>query len=390
MLTALLAPLPAVGQGDFPDVCAENPNNLVQNCQFNDQMNGWNTFVEAGGPGFSVEHQFPACDSPKCPALRISAGDWFIGGIYQQIPNAVPGATYWANVIWLVYHPAGAADGTVGRSIGIDPTGGTDPKSPNVVWSQKIWHKFDSCPYKICRELQVQTVAQNSTITLFVRIEDTWKNRRDEFSYVPAEFFGQPESFWVDDVGLAPVGEVPVAPTATPAPPTETPVPPTDTPMPPTEEPVTTPDLADTVVEPTPSPTPTATLSATPSPTPKRLPTITPTPSPTYAPSPTPRPLMRVPTPRPTSTPTPEPWLPIGSLGLVGGVLCIGGLGLLVIVVLGGVFIFWLYRMNTADLRKKPDRPPAPKAPQRRREPEPGEIPPADVYEEEQADDHLP
>jgi hypothetical protein len=282
-------------------------------------------------------------------------------------------------VIWLVYHPAGKVNGTVGRSIGIDPTGGTDPKSPNIVWSQKIWHKFDSCPYKICRELQVQTVAQNTTITLFVRIEDTWKNRRDEFSYVPAEFFGQAEAFWIDDVGLAPVGNVPVVPTATPVPPTETPVPPTDTPLPPTEEPVTTPDLADTVVEP--SATPTVTPSATPSPTPKRLPTITPTPSPTYAPSPTPRPLMRMPTPRPTSTPTPEPWLPIGSLEIVAGVLCLGGLGLLVILVVGGLFIFWLYRMNTAGLRKKPGRSGGPKAPQQGEEPERGETAPTETPE---------
>ncbi|MGQ9787197.1 MAG: hypothetical protein ACUVSJ_12150, partial [Anaerolineae bacterium] len=87
-------------QGDFPDICAEHASNLVRNCQFNEGMNHWNAFVEAGStPAFGVEHEFPACDSPKCPALRIQANDWFVGGIYQQIPNTVLGATYWANVV---------------------------------------------------------------------------------------------------------------------------------------------------------------------------------------------------------------------------------------------------------------------------------------------------
>ncbi|PWH15722.1 MAG: hypothetical protein DDG58_10605, partial [Ardenticatenia bacterium] len=214
-------------QGDFLDVCAENAANLVQNCQFNEGMRSWNTFVEAGSPpSFGVEHAFPACDSPKCPALRIQASDWFIGGIYQQIPNVVPGMSYWANVVWMVYHPAGKLDGTVGRRIGIDPTGGTDPTSPAIVWSPEIWHKFDSCPYKICRELQVQATAQNTTITVFIRVAATWKNRRDEFSFVPAQFFSEPESFWIDDVGLIPVGDVSLAMiTAQPAVPTDTPSP---------------------------------------------------------------------------------------------------------------------------------------------------------------------
>ena len=348
----LVQAAPAAGQGDFPDVCAENGNNLVQNCQFNDQMNGWGTFVEAGGPTFSVERDFPACDSPKCPALRIQANDWYIGGVYQQVTNAVPGATYWANVIWLVYHPAGAIDGTVGRRIGIDPTGGTDPQSPNIVWSQEIWNKFDNCSYKICHELQVQAVAQNTTITVFVRIADTWKNRRDEFSFVPSEFFGQPESFWVDDVGLVPVGDVPAAPpTSTPVPPGDTPVPPTDTPVPAADTPVPVEDTpappTDTPVAEVQAPTPTV----TPMPTLAPLPTITPTSEPTFEPTPTRRPPLPTRTPRPTATPTPAPLISVGPLGLLGGgAVCLGGIALLVVGVVAGGFLYWLYRAGSADL----------------------------------------
>jgi hypothetical protein len=351
----LIEPAPAHGQGEFPDVCSENPANLVQNCEFNDQMNGWGTFVETGnGPAFGVERDFPACDSPKCPALRIQANDWFVGGIYQQITNAVPGATYWANVVWLVYHPAGAIDGTVGRRIGIDPTGGTDPTSPNIVWSTEIWNKFDSCPYKICRDLQVQAVAQNTTITLFVRIANTWKNRRDEFDFVPAQFFGEPESFWIDDVGMIALGDVPPAPpTDTPVPPTDTPLPPTDTPALPEDTPVPPPDTplspTDTpVVEvaQVPTDTPTATLT--------RLPTITPTTEPTFEPTPTRRPPAPTSTPRPIATPTPAPLIALGTMEiLAGGALCLGGLALLVVIAVGSGFLFWLYRLGRADMQRE-------------------------------------
>jgi hypothetical protein len=396
LATWLLAPAPTHGQGDFPDVCAENPANVVRNCEFNDQMNGWGTFVEAGNsPAFSVERDFPACDSPKCPALRIQANDWFVGGIYQQITNAVPGVPYWANVIWLVYHPAGAVDGTVGRRIGIDPTGGTDPTSPNVIWSAEIWNKFDRCPYKICRDLQVQAVAQNTTITLFVRIADTWKNRRDEFGFVPAEFFGQPESFWIDDVGMIPLGDVP------PAPPTDTPVPPTDTPAPPTDTPLPPPE--DTPAPPTETPvppteTPAAAVAQLPTDTPTatatRLPTITPTAAPTFEPTPTRRPPTPTFTPRPTATPTPAPLIALGTFEMLGiGALCLGGLALLAFIAIGGGFLFWLYRLGRQDLECECEPAAGAAARRRRRRPSaptpdddaavPSQpSPPADAHEE--------
>ena len=344
LATQLWIAQPGFGQEDFPDLCANDPNNLVRNCQFEQGMAEWNTFVEEGNtPGFSVETAFPACDSPKCPALRIAASDWFVGGIYQQIANVTPGATYWANVIWFVYHPAGELDNTVGRRIGIDPTGGTDPRSPNIVWSQNVWKSFANCPFKICRELQVQAVAQNSTITLFVRVEDTWKRRRDEFSFVPDKFFQEGESFWIDDVGLVPIGGAAVVPSPTPAPQpaTDTPVPPTDTPIPPTDTPL---PATATPLPPTDTPAP---PTATPTPRPSDTPTWTATPSPTLTPTHTatrPRPTY---TPRPTRTPTPSAWLAMrpGEL-LLGGTLCLGAAGLALITLVIGL-LWWFYRRGS-------------------------------------------
>jgi hypothetical protein len=202
-------------------VCQERADNLVRNCDFDDQLKSWSTFLEAGTrPEFDVVSGAD-CHSPRCPALYIRAEKWFVGGIYQRIGGVTPGQTYWANVIWLVYDPAGVRDNAVGRRIGIDPTGGTDPRSPNVVWSPHLWTALTNenvCPNRICPDLQVRAAAQNTTITLFVRVEATWKNRRDDFPDVPAYFFTMTERFWIDDVGM-----IAVAPTPTPTP---TPLPP--------------------------------------------------------------------------------------------------------------------------------------------------------------------
>ncbi|MGQ9786333.1 MAG: hypothetical protein ACUVSJ_07720, partial [Anaerolineae bacterium] len=242
--------------------------------------------------------------------------------------------------VWLVYHPAGKLDGTVGRRIGIDPTGGTDPTSPAIVWSSEIWNKFDSCPHKICRELQVQATAQNTTITVFIRIAATWKNRRDEFSFVPAQFFSEPEAFWIDDVGLVPVGDVPLALA------TLQPEIPTDMPSPiATVEPTihihmeVAEAMSSSAVS---NPTETSTPSPVPSPTPTltltRLPTITPTF--TRMSTPTPSPRLPTNTPRPAATPTPQVYLFAGVLPFLGGgILCLGG-GMLTLTVLSG--LIWI------------------------------------------------
>jgi len=350
LLTIILfLPLPVGGQGGFRDVCQEDPNQLLQNCGFSQGLNGWQTFIEGGQVSISTVDG-GACHSPLCPAAFFVSNGSFIAGLYQQVP-ATPGVTYWANVTWLVFEPAGKLDNTVGRRVGIDPTGGTDPTSPAIVWSQELWHTFESCEFKICPELQVSAAAQNSTITVFVRIEDTWKDRRDEFSFVPDAFFGMEEQFWLDDVGVIPVG---AAPAPTPEPPTSTPAPPTSTPVPATPVPAQT----STPLPPTETPVPTEEVSVSPmpeltTPFPTDTPTpLPPTPTPTATPTPTFTPVPPTPTstPSPTATPTatPRPFLP-GGLGILsGGAVCLVGVGVVVLLVVAA-FLFWLYRLGMSE-----------------------------------------
>jgi hypothetical protein len=201
---------PARAQGEFPDVCAYDAGNLTANCKFNSGFSNWHTFLEDGtAPTVTVEY-LPVCHSPDCPSVQLAADDWFVGGIYQQVSGVTPGHVYWANVTILWYDPAGAEEvenlDVVGRSVGIDPYGGADPTSPNVIWGDQYWKSFTTCDYKICPTLQVEAMARSSTITLFVRIEDTWKARRDEFPFIPDIYFQMEERYWIDDVGMIDLG----------------------------------------------------------------------------------------------------------------------------------------------------------------------------------------
>jgi hypothetical protein len=348
MILLLQPSLHVVGQSGFPDLCRD-ANNVLKNCNFSGGMDGWQPFTESGG--VEIRHVSGGeCDSPDCPDVRMAANGSFVAGIYQQVP-ATPGVTYWANVTWLVIDSvANETDGTFGRRIGIDPTGGTDPRSPSVAWSADLWRGF-SHNEKIFSELQVKAIAQNSTITVFVRVDDTWRDRAREQGKLSDSVASKMDRIWIDDVGMIPIGGA-AAPTDTPVPPTDTPVPPTDTPIPPTP----TSEPTDTPVVPTETLTPTLEATATPSaqpplgtPVPTDMPTPVPTDTPTVTPSPTP---TETPTPEPTDTPEPTATpVPLFSdaLGLIGGgVVCLGGVGLVVLLAVGG-FLYWLYRLGTSE-----------------------------------------
>jgi hypothetical protein len=277
--------------------------------------------------------------------------------LYQQV-QVVKGNSYYTNIVWLVFDSLAndssvhQATGGIGRRIGIDPFGGTDSRSANIVWSQDNWR--NDC--KICNIEQVAVTAQADTITVFLRIEDTWKLRAAEKGFpIPAS----KDQFWIDDIGLKQVGEAVVAfesPVETPSPPTETSAPPTDTPPPqdtstPEGQPAA--EKIEQTEEPieTALPTAMATTGSTDTPTPAAPPTLTPTISPTPTPTFVKRPRstpaalapQRV---RTVSEATPAE-LPV-MMGAVGATICIGGAALLVAaMVMAG--LVWLYRLGWGD-----------------------------------------
>jgi hypothetical protein len=271
-LLAALAALAIVTPMAWAQDPCEDPGNLTFNCQFDNfdyvppygaVASGWTAFVE-----FAVETPAfnSAGETPLAPAQEIfSAWLPFTAGIYQQV-QVTPGVAYVAAIGWAAYasyDDRGQRNSGqfIGRRVGIDPSGGTDPTSPGIVWSPEVWDELGG----VFPQLRVSAVAQSQTITVFIRAKNPQSHGNDKV--------------WFDAVSLVVDTSQPTA-TATPVPPSPTPTSPpptaTSTALPPTETPV-----------PTNTPLPTATAtpepSATPAPTETPLPTETPTVSPVPA-----------------------------------------------------------------------------------------------------------
>ncbi|GAB4453228.1 MAG: hypothetical protein Fur0044_48130 [Anaerolineae bacterium] len=346
-----------------PDVC-QQPENILPNCNFDNGTSGWQTFIEEGSADFSVLQGGGECHAPLCPAGYIVTQNYFVGGIFQQVP-VVKGNTYYGNIVWLVFdslsndNSINSVVGGISRKVGIDPFGGADPRSPNIIWGPE--NTRNDC--KICASQEVTATAQADTITLFLRIDDRWRQRAAEKGYnVPPS----KDQFWLDDFGLKQVAgsAAPAAPppTDTPVPPpTDTPIPepPTATPLPATEEvqaeapamladapteeialaQVATVESISPVATPTPPPVKTV------APPPTLTPSATPSPTATFEP----RKRVAQPTPNRTRRATPETLaagLSSASLfGVAGTTLCIGGPALLLLgAVMAG--LVWLYRLG--------------------------------------------
>lgn len=149
----------------------------------------------------------------------------FDGGIYQQITGLTAGTEVRFSVysyVWSTTYddPNVSEDpGGVAFRVGIDPTGGTDALSANVIYSTP------TVAYDAYRQASVIAKAQGSTVTVFIR---TSIGDPVQYSYV-----------YLDDAVLSTTVAAPVptstrppatntvAPTATRVPPTATTVPPT-------------------------------------------------------------------------------------------------------------------------------------------------------------------
>ena len=273
---------------------ADSPYGILKNGGFEDGFRGW-------GPNDSQIpndwEPFVIRDPSAPPQYKDSAAfggfterldgghcliiwtNWvpFDAGIYQRVSGVTPGTSYVLKLDWAPmqsYNPdkGGKQKGDyLGRVVGIDPTGGTDPNSPNVVWSAELWKEKRASG----DTLHVSAQAQGDTITAFLRAKNPQPHGQDQVFFDVASLVkdpSQPEGPPPTDTPL-PATNTPVrrAPTKTPIPPTDTPAPPTATPGP-TDTPTITP--TDTPVPPT------STLTPIPiTPTPTRTPKATPTPA---------------------------------------------------------------------------------------------------------------
>ncbi len=279
--------------------CAMDPRNLVtngsmgpnyHNAKYGIVVDSWEPVIFSGANA----PDYRWVDNEQSPgdiggSQQIYYSQTFDAGLYQTVRNLTPGVYYWFRVGYFV--AAKSTDGpnvdteTIIRQVGVDPTGGTDPNSKNIIWNPPL------APYK--------RVALNhpNMILLFPARADkaTFYIRAIANDATIGE-----NRVWIDAICMEPRSQMPTAvpPDSTlTATPTRT-APPTSTS--------------------TPSATPTATRTSTPTPTNTATPTATSTPSPTF-----------------TVTPTPTPSIPF--VGGAGGLSIIVNLGFLIVGILIGV-----------------------------------------------------
>jgi LysM repeat protein len=228
------------------------------------------------------------------------------GGVFQRVTGISPGTRLRFSVYAYVWsttfddRDSSEDPGDVVLQVGIDPSGGTDGTSQNIVWSTAV------SQYDAYREYSVMADATGMAVTVFVRSR--------------VGFPVQYSNIYLDDAVLAPATGTSPADTDTPVPSTNTPVPPTNTPkpsntpVPPTNTPVvvaTTDDQG--IVTSTPIPAtevPTLIPAATFTPVPPATFTLEPTDTPS-APTPTAEGMVPTATPLVLATATPKGTTPI-------------------------------------------------------------------------------
>jgi hypothetical protein len=239
----------------------------------------WLAWYTQGPPdrtsqGYLLAPEYKASTRNDAPLNRVHGGELaqqyfhsfgnFQAGVYQVVQKVTPGALLRLQIWGMTWSCDRESKGNCGNAssgdpspmhlrIGIDPTGGTDPFSSNIVWSTEV-NSWDTWTL-----LQVEATAVNSTITVF--------------AYAYPDYRSQDNNVYLDDASL-----VVVAPPATNTPaPTDTPAAsstPTATLTPvPTNKPEQTKTLPATAA---PTATHTTVPSATPNPT-KTSVTVAPT-----------------------------------------------------------------------------------------------------------------
>jgi hypothetical protein len=93
----------------------------------------------------------------------------YTAGLLQRVTGLTPGMGYGFHAAMLTIYQTSAppaVDGTMIKQVGIDPTGGTDPQAPTVVWSEPDDH--DEGPWDVERRTAV--FGESTAMTVFIRV----------------------------------------------------------------------------------------------------------------------------------------------------------------------------------------------------------------------------
>ncbi len=250
---------------------------------------GWRTYKINGDPRIVNDDSHASNLGPGEIVMTPNGSDNYSAGAYTQV-DVTEGKLYCASWHWGAPGPDNAP-AHYSRTLGIDPYGGNDPNSSNVVWGNTHTgpaRQLRYVPPDV--NVDIKTVAKSNKMTIFYKVDCI---------DCPGGSL-----ILIDGINLFDEGtsNVTTAPT-----PSNTPIA-TNTPNPsePTLTPTSTIAQPSNTLTPTNTPLPTNTYTPTPTKTLTPTPTITLTPTATVTPTSTNTPTPSN-TPTPTVTPTPQP-----------------------------------------------------------------------------------
>ncbi len=240
------------------DPCVLDPNNLIVNgsmapghdTQYGSAADNWEPFIFDGPPPHFRWVGNEQIDPNG--SQQIYFDNTFDAGIWQTVHNLQPGVYYWFRLGYSLaaksYGGPNVRVDSIGRKVGVDPFGGTDPKSPNVIWGPDY---FNGVAAVNISEMAMVFAARSPNATIFLRA-------------MARDGSNGENRVWLDAVCMEAKTDMP---TATPLPPTATLVPPTATTRPTqTRAPATKVAQVPTNTPPVATPTVTATPTDTPAP----------------------------------------------------------------------------------------------------------------------------
>jgi hypothetical protein len=143
------APFAGLRNGDFEGGGYDDPDGEHR------VANNWNKFVDSGSPQPKHSVVWYGSNAHSPDWVQAFWESSYTAGLYQQVSGATTGGDYTASV-W-VYGEQ------IRFRVGIDPTGGTDWASGNIVWSGQT---IGTASWQ---QISAQATASASTVTVFLK-----------------------------------------------------------------------------------------------------------------------------------------------------------------------------------------------------------------------------
>lgn len=172
---------PAITPNPLDPACDDLGHHLersiLKNMDFEEGTNYWTEFKEGNAEvSIGIDQGYGI----KAPTLKIESNNGgFKAGVYQTVSGLTAGKWYHAFYATAqeIWGPNGKDDGLpIKREIGIDPSGGTNPNSTNIVWGRSAGCATrNGCQYGLWKTLEnennplVSFEATGDTATVFVR-----------------------------------------------------------------------------------------------------------------------------------------------------------------------------------------------------------------------------